>query len=617
VQIKIDDPAIRERLEVYVKNKTAHIIIKVSTESEQPAPLTAKPTSAPVKQYADVVLPPDVRHADPQQAPEANARLSSTPLSLDVLPQTDAVIPDKDIPVKPLNIQTLNTNPPDQLFRLEPIEVEAVKPLLNAVQAQDVVIQPATNLTTTPININLDLPVTPQLLAPITEPITTAFKIAAPSPLLFAQSEAIQIVELAQLPPAILSASPITTQPVQTHLAVQPFSTPTLPDIFSQRPFQNYITHVFTPQISEQPQQIVQKTPVSLSTPIEGIQFTPLALSAPLTTPVQSSEPLISLLENLPKPILNNLQAGKTQAVVITQTQQNLPVIAIPKPQLVASSEIAKPLFQLQDTQFFILHAPFETVPTGSIIAIAPQAVNAPSPETSALLTPQAAISPQLFFTPQPWETMNQIMQTLSQVAPPVAQAMSAMVPNPATPSQMAPATLFFIAAVRSGDIQGWLGEKATEAIRRAGQGRLITQLGLETATQARGGAEPLSDGWRGTGLPLMWQNEIHKAVIYYRREDPDGSDSQDKGQKPLRFVMDLDMNALGPIQLDALFKPGRLDMIVRSETQFSQAMHQDMRRLYMDAIKHAGVGGELLFQTDVKAWVKVEAKHTQKSLDA
>jgi len=66
----------------------------------------------------------------------------------------------------------------------------------------------------------------------------------------------------------------------------------------------------------------------------------------------------------------------------------------------------------------------------------------------------------------------------------------------------------------------------------------------------------------------------------------------------------------MGKVQLDGLYRggigKGRLDLALRTEAPFTQAMKMEMRRIYVDALEGAGVSGELSFQNNPESWVTI-----------
>lgn len=415
-------------------------------------------------------------------------------------------------------------------------------------------------------------------------------------------------------PPAFRLPSLITPNVVETPLQA-----------FNAQP--SIITDIAPPPTITQapltaPNTVQSPAPSLLSTSLTPPPLTSVQQSAPALEPLtvriaQISSPAVQITAPTDPPaippardhpILQNQRAETITAIVQAQGTEQPPILSLFLPQGADG-------FALQN---FALQFPTQDIPLGSQIQITPQIT--PQLTTAAQAAPihPAAVLPlSSLLAPLPaWPIMNDIHQTLLQASPAAAQAMAATTPNPAAgPAQFGPAALFFIAAIRGGDIQSWLGDKATEIIRNAGRSGLLTRLGQDAGLLNRIGAEPVAQDWRAMNIPLMWQGDIQKIALHYKHDDSGhDEDSQDHGQKGTRFVFDLNLSAMGKVQLDGLFRPisadgPRLDVILRTQDHFSGAMQAEMRRIYMDAIKPSQIGGELSFQTADQSWVTIEAQ--------
>lgn len=285
-----------------------------------------------------------------------------------------------------------------------------------------------------------------------------------------------------------------------------------------------------------------------------------------------------------------NASIAISHAVLTGFTQnQNFAVLQIQSPE------------RLSD-QNYALRVPIEDIPIGSRIDFS--IVNSTE-------IPLPALTSSYFLTPSTWPIMEETQQILTQVSPQTAQAFNTVLPNAAAPAQLGSTALFFVAAMRAGDVNGWLGEKAIDAIKRAGKSDLLSRLGREISGLTRMSSEALSGDWRAMSLPLAWQNDINKIALYFRNEDEhnEGSDEAGKGKKT-RFVMDLSLTNMGNVQLDGLFSGqdnvGRLDLVLRTEQTFSQSMRQQMRTAYKNALEETQITGELSFQNQPESWVRI-----------
>ncbi len=365
-----------------------------------------------------------------------------------------------------------------------------------------------------------------------------------------------------------------------------------------------------------------------LSPPITKIPFKTLAaylISNPLQTPITLSDmtlsadvqkqsfiqearilstdpPRIHMNTDEHPPSLLRTDIGKIEARLEGFTaEKHLPILKITNEQ---AQEI-----------FYAMNTPIKDAPIGTQITLEI------TKQTTANQIMWQPISAPLLFTPDIWTTLQDIHQTLNQAAPQIAQAMSNIIPNASTPAQLGNSAMFFLAAMRTGDVQGWLGEKASETIKSAGKGDLLTRLGQEFSTISRMSSESTNQDWRTLNLPLMWQNDIHKTLIHYRKEHGQDHGDNQSTKSQTRFIMNLSLTQIGKIQIDGLFREQasdlkRLDLILRSEDSFSSAMKTEMRRLYTDALSETQITGELSFQDKPEYWVHI-AKNTKPDYSA
>jgi hypothetical protein len=170
---------------------------------------------------------------------------------------------------------------------------------------------------------------------------------------------------------------------------------------------------------------------------------------------------------------------------------------------------------------------------------------------------------------------------------------------------------MMFVAAVRSGDIASWLGDRKMDLIQRAGKESILRSL-TQDSTQTTRTAEPASGGdWRAVPLPMFWEGEIQKVTLYMRREqEQQKQDNEEGGQT--RFVFDLTLSRMGDVQLDGLLRDKRLDLVVRTQNAFSAPMQQTMRQAYTQALGSTDLSGELNFQGSMDNWVHVLEKEEQ-----
>lgn len=225
----------------------------------------------------------------------------------------------------------------------------------------------------------------------------------------------------------------------------------------------------------------------------------------------------------------------------------------------------------------------------------APSSSPGPSPGPSPGIAPATApASPQAVLADfsAGWSTLRELVQAVQAADPGVARQFVTQ----RLPSHNARATsniLFFLSALRGGDVRGWLGADMTRAAERAGQRRLIDRLG-DDFSQLRALIDADDDAeWRAAPFPFFDGKEIEPVNMFVRGRRPKKGD----GEEDVRFVVQFELSALGTMQLDGLLRQQNFDLIVRSHTGLSEQVRQDISALFNGAIDATGLKGDIVFQ--------------------
>jgi hypothetical protein len=632
---------------------------------EQPPQVIVRPAPSQSTQPVEV-------QEQPQPIPE---RSSSTPVQVEVResdappqarPTQETVIPRPDPSAPPAQ----NTFPEiGSIVRLDPIAPQQLEQLIATRQiVVSELVQQA--LTQSPLPV---LDVLPQSV--VTPPIASnAITTISPSVIQVAPQEQVttQVYRPTSQTPAILTfdtpieskpAAPLAPLPSDTQ--IQTVQLPTITTTALNTAFNAAVTlaetQISVPVLSRAqaaiqhiqslagdllPNTQTTTTASSIETVLPDLRVVnvqpPKAalvsptqngeLNLPTTPPLKSAEPAF---------IVSTQKAPQITGTVIAKTETNIPIVQFTPPQNSNAPIIPQPQnsavsvppptaeqpqtvtsFLQSEPLLFALQFPSETLITGSQIDVSPQSLVSNSAQISQSATALSHGLPVLPYAnitfPEPWPAMQSlqqaIIQTSVQTAARSAQAFNATLPSPANPAQFAPAALFFMAAVRGGDLSSWLGERTAELLKSSGKGSLLSRLSGETGIGGRP-AEAPSGEWRGMHIPLLWEGDIQKIVLHYKHDSASEEHDQQGGQKGTRFLFDLNLDGMGKVQLDGFFRPissdgPRLDIILRTEERFSSTMQSEMRRLYMDAIKPSGVGGELSFQNGFEHWVMIAAEN-------
>jgi hypothetical protein len=609
---RLEGEVVKQNTDGSVRIKTSEGDIDVNVRGRQPQPGQKveidippgrPPRQAIVRPAAPAPVPVDIQITPRPSVPVSTPQVqtpAAQPLPPRVAPNTPPVIQtpiattpnapvEKPIPVLPPALPSAqrgdgNAAPqtplqPGTVVRLLPVAPAPVQQILNGF-ASSVAIIPATlarvQIAASVIAQNVQADLTNDVLSvvrpaagqfPASVPVTAAtstpatlshFFPALSSPVTGAPTSLFQFIsQVLNIPPA---ATPISTATVFPAGGV--FTAPAAP-LLSPITFNPSVppTNAFTG---------VGKT-IALDAQVFHIKPPDVAFSPPSAA-------------------IPPGQAGQITANVLALTPQSLPLVSIQLP----GANIP---------QTFVLQFTGSNLSPGTQVSLLPVPGNA-VPTTPALLPGTLPALTQSLA----WPVLDDLLQTLSQISPSATASLTRTLPSPANPAQMGPAALLFIAAVKSGDIESWLGDRKIGALTRAGKAGALSALNTDAATASRLSAEPVSGDWRAMPLPLHWQGEVHK-VMLYTKQDGQNTPDERNGNGHTRFIFDLDLTRMGDVQIDGLMRGPRLDLVVRTQTYMSAGMQTAIRGAFTRALDDTSLHGDITFQGDPRQWVNVVKK--------
>ena len=205
-------------------------------------------------------------------------------------------------------------------------------------------------------------------------------------------------------------------------------------------------------------------------------------------------------------------------------------------------------------------------------------------------------------------------MAALQQVDPAAAQRLiNSVIAQP--DARLAAGILFFLAALRGGTVQGWLGESVGRVLQRARPG-LLSRLGDDFADLARLADEPAAgQDWRIALIPLYSGAEIEQIRMLMRRQrgDDEDEDAETRRRGGIRFILDVELSRLARLQLDGLVRGAdkRFDLMVRSARPLPADIEGEIRRIFESAAAVTGTKGGIGFQSRPPDFVEVPAAAT------
>ena len=194
------------------------------------------------------------------------------------------------------------------------------------------------------------------------------------------------------------------------------------------------------------------------------------------------------------------------------------------------------------------------------------------------------------------WSSLREALDAAERTTPGAAQQLlGTTVPRPGP--AFAAGILFFIAALRAGDVRSWLGNNVTGALERGGHGEILTRIGEEFLQIGRLASEPQSNGWQTVLFPVFDGERLQQIRMYMRRYGGKASDGDESQSGGSRFVVEADLSRIGPIQLDGLVRKKQLDLILRTRNPLPEPMRSEITAIFADALTTTDLAGTVSFE--------------------
>ncbi|MDX2102821.1 MAG: hypothetical protein SF002_09810 [Alphaproteobacteria bacterium] len=232
----------------------------------------------------------------------------------------------------------------------------------------------------------------------------------------------------------------------------------------------------------------------------------------------------------------------------------------------------------------------------GSLLALetAPLPVGTSITLQSVARLPSAGSAPLPRGTESLLANLTQLMDQVDSLPVAAQTALLAAIPKPGP--RLAAEMLHYLGALRTGQAGNWIGEGLRVELEKSGRGRAAKVLG-DDFQQASKDVSAQSSDWRVYTLPIAHHQVVQPVRLFVHRADGDEDDGRDRSGDGTRFVIDLDLSALGPIQIDGFSRPPRLDVVLRTPTVLPEPLRIDMLQMFAGATQARGVVGALSFQ--------------------
>ena len=185
------------------------------------------------------------------------------------------------------------------------------------------------------------------------------------------------------------------------------------------------------------------------------------------------------------------------------------------------------------------------------------------------------------------------------------AAARAVTVPTvPQSNAALGTAALFFLSAFRGGDVRGWLGERTLQSLEAGGR-EATARLSAAFSKPSAPAPEPAPGEWRLHTIPMLHDGQVMEIRLMHRDQQEETSEADPQDEAGRRFVLDVEMSRLGPMQLDGLVRDRLIRLVVRSTRGLDGPLRDGIRQVFRAACEAIGHEPSLTFAFGSETWVR------------
>ncbi len=175
------------------------------------------------------------------------------------------------------------------------------------------------------------------------------------------------------------------------------------------------------------------------------------------------------------------------------------------------------------------------------------------------------------------------------------------LIPNMLQPDRLGASIVLMLHGLNRNSVNGWLGDKAADALRDGGKQDMLAKLVSDFATSAGRVMDPALPEAQRFVLPLILPEQMAKMVWQVRRDFPEGgereTDAQER-QKNTRthFTVDVPTATLGDLHMQGTVWKQQLDLNLQTAQPLDATMQTGIRERFRTALEITGMSGQIVF---------------------
>jgi hypothetical protein len=203
------------------------------------------------------------------------------------------------------------------------------------------------------------------------------------------------------------------------------------------------------------------------------------------------------------------------------------------------------------------------------------------------------------------WQSLEDALASVMRTQPQlVHDVMTRAIAQP--DNKITTSMLFFLSAVKGGDIRQLLGRNFMEILENDSPA-LAKKLASDFGQLHQAMREPVLQNWSMFILPMHYEREFNQLRLYVRHDD--ASDDKKSIATGQRFVLDMTLSHLGDMQLDGFIRKldtnKHFDLVLRTATHWPPELQQQVRGIYEAALGATGMRGAMQIQVGAQFFAR------------
>jgi hypothetical protein len=219
-----------------------------------------------------------------------------------------------------------------------------------------------------------------------------------------------------------------------------------------------------------------------------------------------------------------------------------------------------------------------------------------PQTQVALLLTPvaPAAVRPAAAEFPV-YPSLPPLMEAAQAAGGTAAAAVAAALPK--LGPKLAAELMIMTSALTKGDIRTIIGDQARRDFEKAGKSKAVADFGRDVSEGSREASRSAAGDWRAITLPLQTGTMVEPVKLWLHNSPEVEEDGQRRnGGGDTRFMIDLTLSRLGPMQVDGLARPGKLDLVIRTPSPLPPDIRRGLNAAFAGTASANGIAGGLSF---------------------